>query len=392
MNNDELAGVINALKPAMVAELADAAYARRPDMAQVRARAGASTVNPRLVRERRPARRLALATGATAVVASTAVLAAGALSGGHGGGTGQNGTSSTRTFLLASAQTAAKQPATHGACWYTRTRGWQYLMPFKPGPGKPTPAGKPRTFQAQIASSSENWVCTQPGGTGMRFRTHGPLDIQVSFPTKKDEAAWKAAGAPPLMLNGGGTTASKPSTVTYDKPTHKAYEYKVSHLVNPDIGSHEIEWTAIATLPATKSGLESYLRKLWQQDRKGGANGYVAPADFGMYVFESAADLLMAPTTPGTRAALYRILADYPSVHVTGRTSDRKGRPGVAITAQNPDGVIERLVIDPATARLLDHETRPGNRPGTPGAHAVSGHGATERQGWVNKIGDIPAS
>ncbi|WP_235037088.1 hypothetical protein [Actinomadura sp. K4S16] len=100
----------------------------------------------------------------------------------------------------------------------------------------------------------------------------------------------------------------------------------------------------------------------------------------------------MAPTTPGTRAALYRILADYPSVHVTGRTSDRKGRPGVAITAQNPDGVIERLVIDPATARLLDHETRPGNRPGTPGAHAVSGHGATERQGWVNKIGDIPAS
>src|SRR5262249_37584577 len=155
---------------------------------------------------------------------------------------------------------------------------------------------------------------------------------------------------------------------------------------------HEIEWTTIATLPATKSGLDRYLRTLWQQDRKGGANGYVAPADFGMYVFESAAGLLGAPTTPGTRAALYRILADYPSVHVTGQTSDREGRSGVAVTAQTPDGVLERLVIDPATAQLLDWETRPGNRAGTPGAHAESAHRATERQGWVNKLGSVPSS
>jgi hypothetical protein len=194
------------------------------------------------------------------------------------------------------------------------------------------------------------------------------------------------------MLDGGHTTASKPSTITYDKPTDKKYEYKASHLVNPLIGSHEIKWTTIVTLPTTKTSLESYLRKLWQEDRKGGANGYVAPADFGMYVFESASDLLAAPTTPGTRAALYQILADFPSVHVAGPARDREGRSGMTVTAESTDGVITQLVVNPATAQLLDIEEGPGDHPGTPGAYAGREYIAFERQGWVNRIGGIPPS
>jgi hypothetical protein len=397
VRNDELDSVINALKPAVVDELADAAYERRPDAALVRARAGTSAPSPRLVRERRPVRRLAFATGATAAVTATAVLAAVTLSGGNqgtrDGGTARNGATGrkevidTRAFLLASAETVAKQPATHGTCWYTRTRLWQDLMPdpAKPGPGVPVLAGKRhrRTFQARTASSTEEWACTLPGGTGMRFRSHLPLDIQVTFPTKKDEAAWRAAGSPPLNVN-GGTTASKSFTTTYNEG---------SRVVSPSIGSHEIEWKTVAKLPATKSGLESYLRRLWQEDRKGGANGYGAPADFGLYVFGSAGNLLsMAPTTPGTRAALYRILADCPSVHVTGRIRDREGRSGVAITAQTPDGVVTQLVVDPATAQLLDRQEQPGGPAGSPGAHGVRDYLAIERQGWVNRIGVVPAS
>jgi hypothetical protein len=373
----EVDSMINALKPAMVDELADAAYERRPDAALVRA--DTSTVNPRLFRKRRPARRLAFATGAVAVVAATVVLAAGTLSGGHqgthdGGATGRTGAIDTRAFLLASAETAAKQPATHGTCWYSRTRMWMDLMPFKPGSAG-TPKVKRPGFPALTASSAEQWACTLPGGTDMRFRGHSPLDIKVTFPTKKDEGAWRAAGSPPLIVN-GGTTASKPSTTTYDQG---------SHLVNPDIGSHEIEWKTLPKLPATKSGLESLLRRLWQADRKGGANGYRAPADFGEYVFVSAWDLFMAPTTPGTRAALYQILADFPSVHVTGQIKDREGRSGAAITAQ---GV--RLVVDPATAQLLDFEQLPSDAGGTKGS--ANEYLAFERQGWVHKIGAIPAS
>jgi hypothetical protein len=390
VKHNELNSVINALKPAMVDELADAAYERRPDAGLVRARVGTSTVNPRLVRERRPARRLVFATGATAAVAATAVLSVGALSGGHQG-TRDGGTAQTdtRTFLLASAETVAKQPVTHGTCWYTRTRLWQEVpIPTRTREPAHVPTSlserRAQNYQALTASSSEDWRCTPPGGTGIRLRTHAPLDIQFTFPTKKNEAAWRAAGSPPLVVN-GGTTASKPSTITYDGR---------SHLVNPDIGSHEIEWKTIAKLPATKSGLESYLRRLWQEDRKGGANGSVGPADFGLYVFESARDLFMAPTTPGTRAALYRILADFPAVHVTGRIKDREGRSGMAITAQTPDGVVGRLVVDPATAQLLDYEEFGGHTVSKAAGGGVTGgeYLAFERQGWVNRIGAVSAS
>lgn len=366
MKNDEVSSVIDNLKP-MVDELADAAFERRPDAAVIRARAGASTSAPRRVRTWRP-----FLVAGTAVAAAGAVVATVMVSGGgqgaREGGTGGNEALNTRAFLLASAETAAKRPADHGTCWYSRTRMWQELMPFKPGPGVPTPMGKHRTYQARTASSFEDWKCTLPGGTGMRFRSHGPLDVRADFPTKKDEAAWRAAGSPALPVN-GGTTDSKPSTTTYDKG---------SHLVNPVIGSHEIEWKSIAKLPATKNGLESHLRKLWQQDRKGGANGYTAPADFCEYVFISAWDLFMAPTTPGTRAALYRILADCPSLHSTGRIKDRMGRAGVAIGA---GGV--RLTVDPSTAQLLDFEQlADGN---------ATEYLAFERQGWVNKLGAVPA-
>ncbi|MEV4008488.1 hypothetical protein [Actinomadura sp. NPDC049753] len=379
MKQDELDNLIAALKPAAVAELADDAYARRPDVAQVRARADASTVNSRLVPARRPVRRLALAGVAAVAVAATALAVAVPSDGpGDAPGAGHDGTLDTRTFLLASATTAAKQPATRGTCWYKRTRMWQDIMPFKPGAGVPTPAGKPmgrlQNFQARTASSVEDWACAQ-AGTGMRFGTNGPLDIKVTFPTKKDEAAWKAAGSPPLDVN-DGTTVSKPRMVTYSKG---------SHLVNPVIGSHEIEWKTIAKLPATDSALESYLRRLWRQDRRGGAHGYTAPADFGQYVFVSAWDLFMAPTTPGTRAALYRILARTPSVHVTGQITDRLGRPGVAITAK---GTSVRLVVDRKTAHLLDFEDQ---YTALPGKKAGSEYLAFESQGWVNKLGATPA-
>ncbi|MEV5755084.1 hypothetical protein AB0L00_45445 [Actinoallomurus sp. NPDC052308] len=400
MKQNELDSVINALRPAVVDELANAAYERRPDTSLIRASTGTATVSRNLVPRRRPVRRLAFATAATALVAATTVLATGALSPGHHGGTpgngttGQNAAINTRTFLLASAETAAKQPATHGTCWYSRTRRWDdHLAPFqKPTPGvspvpqsAPSPGSspnprvkppklppvKPQTFQARGASSDESWACTLPGGSGMRFRSRLPLDVQVTFPTKKDEAAWRAAGSPPLNVN-GFTTASKPVTTTYDKG---------SHLVNPDIGHHEIEWKTIPKLPATKTGLEAYLRKLWQQDTKG-------RFDFGKYVFVSAQDLLRTPTTPGTRAALYRILADSPSVHVTGRIKDREGRSGVAISAHVTDGVDTRLIVDPATAQLLDYEL-----PGTgTGKNSPDEYIAYEHQGWVNTIGAVPAS
>ncbi|MEV5752062.1 hypothetical protein AB0L00_29955 [Actinoallomurus sp. NPDC052308] len=64
----------------------------------------------------------------------------------------------------------------------------------------------------------------------------------------------------------------------------------------------------------------------------------------------------------------------------------------MAISTGTSDGAIVRLVVDPATARLLDFEQQPGDRPGTPGAHAANLYVAFEHQGWVNTIGAVPTS
>ncbi|MFD0857050.1 hypothetical protein ACFQ07_32875, partial [Actinomadura adrarensis] len=276
----------------------------------------------------------------------------------------------TRAFLLSSADTAAKQPATSGTCWYTRMRRWENVMPFKVDRDAPTPISRDArpTFRATTASTMEDWKCTRPDTTRMRFRTHGPLDVRVTFPTEQDKAAWRAAGSPELVPGDG------PSTTTYDRG---------SHLVNPVIGSHEIEWKTIADLPATKHELDRHLRKLWREDLDGGAHGYAAARDFCQYVFVSAWDLFGVPTTPDTRSSLYRILADCPSIRATEGVRDRMGRPGVALTY---DGV--RLTVDPDTAQLLVFEQLP-TADGR-GRHAATEYVAYERHGWVNKIGAVP--
>jgi hypothetical protein len=125
-------------------------------------------------------RRLALATGAAAAV-TAAVVASSVLSGGHPGihdsttarhgAPPRNGAIDTRTFLLASADTVARQPATHGTCWYSRTRTWYSIRSVTVKPGKPgsLASGADHTHQAQAAHSAENWSCTRPGTTLMRF-------------------------------------------------------------------------------------------------------------------------------------------------------------------------------------------------------------------------------
>ncbi|RFU41602.1 hypothetical protein DZF91_11165 [Actinomadura logoneensis] len=290
------------------------------------------------------------------------------LPGGDGGGHGRTAPSAaidTRAFLLASADNAARQPTTHGSCWYSRTRMLQKVG--EPLHSKAKPDAKPLPFRASTAASSEDWVCSLPGKTAVRLRSRGPLDVRVTFPTKKDEAAWRAAGSPPLDVN-GGTTATKPFSVTYDKP---------SHIVNPVTGSHEIAWRTVPGLPGTKADLDPFLRGLWVQDRKGGAHGYTAPASYCQYVFVAAWDLFMAPTSSGTRSSLYRILADCPSVRATGHTTDAQGRRGVALTSE---GV--RLVVDPSSAQLLEYDDSVTD--------PASDRLLFEKQGWVAALGAFP--
>ncbi|MFC4908901.1 hypothetical protein [Actinomadura gamaensis] len=363
MKNDQVTQVINALKPT-VDELADAAFERRPDPSAIRARAEVSA--PSVARTRRPVRKAGFALGAVAALTAAGVAVAVMLPGGdHAPGTTPHTAAlDARTVLLASADTAAKQPTTHGTCWYSRTRSFEEYRPLTAAESRAKPDFKPLPYRASVASSSDHWICADPGAKKLRMQSRLPLDIRVTFPSKKDEAAYRKAGSPPLDVN-GGTTATKPFTARYGDTSHE---------VNPLIGSHEIEWRAVPNLPATRQQLDSYLRKLWQQDRRGGAHGYTAPADYCRYVFVTAWDLFMAPTSAGTRSSLYRIMAGCPSIRATGRVTDALGRPGVGLKVGDV-----RLVVDPATAQLLDFQEN------------ASTHTAYEKQGWVDAIGALPA-
>ena len=64
----------------------------------------------------------------------------------------------------------------------------------------------------------------------------------------------------------------------------------------------------------------------------------------------------------------------------------------MAVIAQSPDGVITQLVIDPATASSSTARAGPATAPAPRGEHAAHEYLAIERQGWVNRIGAVPAS
>jgi hypothetical protein len=59
--------------------------------------------------------------------------------------------------------------------------------------------------------------------------------------------------------------------------------------------------------------------------------------------------------TPALQAGLLRTLAGRPGLTLTGTTTDRAGRPGIAVSAQTP-GLRRTLILSPDTGMLLDYE------------------------------------
>ena len=114
------------------------------------------------------------------------------------------------------------------------------------------------------------------------------------------------------------------------------------------------------------------------------------PADtFATYLWQTGADLLTAPITPGTRAALFRVLAEQHGLTATSQVSDAVGRRGVAVSLTAPGdastrGDVEyRMIIDPGTAELLQIEVR-DRRPVALLTQTF------ERMGWVDRLGQQP--
>ena len=121
--------------------------------------------------------------------------------------------------------------------------------------------------------------------------------------------------------------------------------------------------------------------------------GPTALRQLGLLVRDGMSDVgnfaIPAPVTPGTRAALFRVLAEQPGITSKGRAADALGRTGVVLSTTAPgdestQGDVEfRMIIDEGTAELLQIEVR-DQRPIALLTQAF------EQTGWVDRLGERP--
>ncbi|GII29345.1 CU044_5270 family protein [Planotetraspora mira] len=374
--------MVTRLRPAQLDDLTDDAYRRRrsADLASA-----FETPRPPLqtrritLSQRRPL--FLIAGTAVAGLAAAAIIVPGMVSGDAVSGNGRSTTpvaaapspSATRldahSILLAAAATAAREPTTTGRYWYTLERETSRVdrIVTKSGSGK-SPKVRMLPFTASVSTSQESWSARSPKD---RSRTITGIDFATAFDSPADEAKWKELGAPPLTLHTGGST--KPRVNNYDMA------------LNFMIGQQQLSMAELAKLPTTKDGLEKELKHRYQADVNDPK--YPLKGSFLQYVWSTAQDLLAGPVTPGTRAALYRVLADQPGLTVAGEVKDPFGRSGMAIEMTvkgNPERESFRLIVDPDTGRLLAYQAAfgEGSKPLLTMAY--------KSMGWTNSLGARP--
>jgi hypothetical protein len=272
---------------------------------------------------------------------------------------------STRGVLLAAAVVAGNAPAAAGGYWYIRERDFEPAasqMPAKTGSAPAVKTARKAWPGAIFAETQETWAGPA------RSRTTVDENLRFSWASAADKAKWQAAGQPPLA-GANGSASTLPVTSNYDMSLHWG------------VGNSQLGWAGVRKLPATAPALGRTLRRMWNATPdKSAAVGLPHPS-FGQYVVQWAAQLLPGPARPGTKAALYQLLAGQPDVTIVPAVTDPLGRAGVAVS----DGGGDYLVIDPRTAQPLAYTSQPVH------AHAqLSGTGGVEvyeATGWASRIG-----
>jgi len=370
--------VVADLEPGMLSRLAEDAYARNrhDDLA----RAAADARRPMTARPQgrwaslRKTRWLPLAGAAAAVGAAATVAVAlslpagsppaGSRPAGHKAPPGRPAAAvSARTVLLAAAGAAAHAPAATGTYWYVKERNYGAAVAMATGAA--AKRSKWLFFGATFGATEESW-------TGQsRARTIINEDLVITFESPADRARWVAAGKPPLFTP-AGLGAHAPVTSDY------AMTFRWG------VGTHRLSLKEVQRLPVTASGLGKVLRNMWAHEPdKTGAVGLPRPS-FGEYLVQWADALLTGPARPGTRAAIYRLLADQPGLPMVPGVTDPLGRTGVAVG----DGGGDYLIIEPATARLLAYTGNPVHANSVlPPSAGLAVYGTP---GWTDQPGVAP--
>ena len=351
--------IVADLEPVVLSQLADDGYARRRHDDLTRAFAEGTRTSRRY--RRQPQSRLAAArpgwpllTAGGAVIAAAAVAAVAVAASVPGSlAPSRDSALSARGFLLASADTAIKAPASTGKYWYTRERDFE-----------PTAThAKSLAFGASFAATEESWIGQNKARTVVNEK------LVFSFASAADKAKWEAAGSPKLAGPAGfGSTG--PVTSNYDI----GFRWGV--------GKHQLTIAGLRQLPTTAATLGRLLHRMWMSPPDPART--LGIPSFSQFVFQWTDAVLTGPSSPATRAAMYQVLAGQRGITIVAKVIDPLGRPGNAIG----DGIGDFLIIDPGTAQLLAYTTAPVH------AHTeITGTGTEvyAAQGWTDLLG-VPAS
>ncbi|MFG1690253.1 CU044_5270 family protein [Nonomuraea sp. NPDC049269] len=178
------------------------------------------------------------------------------------------------------------------------------------------------------------------------------LDLTAAPVTRADEQAWKDAGSPPLCDSKSGCQVGK----TFYGPVELS------------------EFKPVTGLPTDAEALETELLKRYSDPRDNRET----------WLWTVACQLLEdAETTPGTRAALYRMLTELPGVRVADGVTDLDGRTGLGLLFNSPE-VLQQIIIDRESGDLLAIQRTPTRSDGSPVGELVDSN-VIKKLGWTDE-------
>ncbi|MFG1960588.1 CU044_5270 family protein [Nonomuraea sp. NPDC049028] len=258
-----------------------------------------------------------------------------------GGGEVQTAaTSNVPPVLAAAADRLAAQPPGTGAWWRRETLQVERIR---------TKANPSFTVEQRVTQVL--WVNRE----GEDQLEQG--DVTSTLLTPADEQAWKDAGSPPLCVPKG--------------------KCAVATLFWPSADPESLK-------PVTRLPIDAEALKAELLTRRSAGDGQTE----AWWLWATAKWLLFeTQSTPGTRAALYRMLAGLPGVQVTDKVSDVEGRAGVALLFEHPDGYQQQIIIDRGSGDLLAAQTvllRPNGEDGRPDGRPLESW-VIKKQGWTDE-------
>ncbi len=107
-----------------------------------------------------------------------------------------------------------------------------------------------------------------------------------------------------------------------------------------------LSYAQLRRLPTQPTRLEATLNRIAANSH---LNRLIPQRDYRFAILRGLAE---APTSAPVRAALYRLLAATPGIHLLGRTRDSIGRYGMAV-AIDAQAIQLEMILDPSTGDLL---------------------------------------